>query len=160
MLLPFNCIPSAHGQPIQSPTATSTTAASATAEAPPPTDEIKGGVSGGGLPPPQHQHQQGSYSNGKAKGKDLQVEETEHHEHKDEISPELEALLHTDPMHGLNDEEVQKRLDHFGPNELKENKKNPILKFLGYFTGAIAYLIEVACIISAVVGVNTRVFVF
>lgn len=88
------------------------------------------------------------------------MEETEHHEHKDEISPELEALLHTDPMQGLSDDEVQKRLEDFGPNELKENKKNPFLKFLGYFTGAIAYLIEVACIISAVVGVNTRVFVF
>ncbi|KAF9335297.1 hypothetical protein BGZ91_010539 [Linnemannia elongata] len=142
----------AHGQPIHSPTATSTTAASTTAEAPPPTDEIKGGVSGGDLPPPQQQHQQGGYSNGKAKGKSLQVEETEHHEHKDEISPELEVLLHTDPMSGLDDEEVEKRLATFGPNEIKENKKNPILKFLGYFTGAIAYLIEVACIISAVVG--------
>ncbi|KAK3816891.1 MAG: H(+)-ATPase [Linnemannia elongata] len=142
----------AQGQPIHSPTATFTTTASTTAEAPPPTDEIKGGVSGDGLPPPQQQHQQGSYSNGKAKGKDLQVEETEHHEHKDEISPELEALLHTDPMQGLSDDEVQKRLEDFGPNELKENKKNPFLKFLGYFTGAIAYLIEVACIISAVVG--------
>ncbi|KAF9120958.1 hypothetical protein BG015_005940, partial [Linnemannia schmuckeri] len=143
-------------QTIHSPTATPTTAASTTATAPPPTDEIKGGVGGGDLPPAQQQQQQqqqqGSYSNGKAKGKALQVEETEHHEHKDEISPELEALLHTDPMHGLDDEEVQKRLADFGPNELKENKKNPILKFLGYFTGAIAYLIEVACIISAVVG--------
>ncbi|KAK3830294.1 MAG: H(+)-ATPase [Linnemannia gamsii] len=78
-------------------------------------------------------------------------EETEHHEHKEEISPELEELLLTDPMHGLDDAEVERRRADFGPNELKEVKKNPILKFLGYFTGAIAYLIEVACIISAVV---------
>ncbi|KAF9571289.1 hypothetical protein EC968_000785 [Mortierella alpina] len=84
------------------------------------------------------------------KGK-LEVEEAEHHEHKDEISPELEALLQTDPTHGLTTAEATARLERFGPNELAEVKRNPFLKFLGYFTGAIAYLIEVACIISAVV---------
>ena len=81
------------------------------------------------------------------------MEEQEHHEHKDEISTELEALLHTDPSQGLTDQEVEERVVQFGRNELKEVKKNPILKFLGYFTGAIAYLIEVACIIAAVVQV-------
>ncbi|KAI1306104.1 hypothetical protein EDD11_004871 [Mortierella claussenii] len=85
------------------------------------------------------------------KGGNLQVEEQEHHEHKDQISPELEAQLQTDPMQGLSDQEVEERRAQWGPNELKEVKKNPILKFLGYFTGAIAYLIEIACIISAVV---------
>ncbi|KAG0055348.1 hypothetical protein BGZ83_008868 [Gryganskiella cystojenkinii] len=84
-------------------------------------------------------------------GGHLEVEEQEHHEHKDEISPELETQLHTDPMHGLTDQEVEERRAQWGANELKEIKKNPILKFLGYFTGAIAYLIEVACIIAAVV---------
>ncbi|KAG0294620.1 hypothetical protein BGZ96_000814 [Linnemannia gamsii] len=84
------------------------------------------------------------------KGK-LEVEETEHHEHKDEISPELEALLQTNPKYGLTEAEVAERLARFGPNQLAEVKRNPLLKFLGYFTGAIAYLIEVACIISAVV---------
>ncbi|KFH67593.1 hypothetical protein MVEG_06325 [Podila verticillata NRRL 6337] len=84
------------------------------------------------------------------KGK-LEVEEAEHHEHKDEISPELEALLQTDPTKGLTTAEAAERLARFGPNELAEVKRNPLLKFLGYFTGAIAYLIEVACIISAVV---------
>ncbi|KAF9202076.1 hypothetical protein BGZ49_007745 [Haplosporangium sp. Z 27] len=93
----------------------------------------------------------GSNSKKKEKGGGLEVEEQEHHEHKDQISPELEALLHTDPMQGLTDQEVEERRAQWGANELKEVKKNPILKFLGYFTGAIAYLIEVACIISAVV---------
>ncbi|KAG0302810.1 hypothetical protein BGZ98_007208 [Dissophora globulifera] len=81
----------------------------------------------------------------------LEIEEAEHHEHEDEISPELEALLKTDPKVGLTASEVAERLAQFGPNELAEVKRNPLLKFLGYFTGAIAYLIEVACIISAVV---------
>ncbi|KAG0080239.1 hypothetical protein BGZ93_002996, partial [Podila epicladia] len=86
-----------------------------------------------------------------AKGGKLEVEEAEHHEHKDEISPELEALLQTDPTKGLTSAEAAERLARFGLNELAEVKRNPLLKFLGYFTGAIAYLIEVACIISAVV---------
>ncbi|KAF9186399.1 hypothetical protein BGZ51_002042 [Haplosporangium sp. Z 767] len=81
----------------------------------------------------------------------LEVEETEHHEHNDEISPELEALLHTDPKHGLTSTEAASRFSRFGPNQLTEVKRNPFFKFLSYFTGAIAYLIEIACIISAVV---------
>ncbi|KAG0259918.1 hypothetical protein DFQ27_003808 [Actinomortierella ambigua] len=85
------------------------------------------------------------------KGGTLEVEEQHHHEHKDEISPELEQLLHTDPSKGLTNEEADQRRLTFGPNEIKENKRNPILKFLSYFTGAIAYLIEVACIVSAIV---------
>ncbi|KAG0227930.1 hypothetical protein BGW41_003595, partial [Actinomortierella wolfii] len=84
------------------------------------------------------------------KGK-LEVEEAEHHEHEDEISPELEALLHTDPLKGLTTEEAKRRFETFGPNQLAEVKRNPILKFLSYFTGAIAYLIIIATIISGVV---------
>ncbi|KAG0028897.1 hypothetical protein BGZ82_008213 [Podila clonocystis] len=87
----------------------------------------------------------------KKKGGNLEVEHVDHHEHKDEVSPELEALLQTDPAKGLTNAEVDERRAQWGPNELKEVRKNPILKFLSYFTGAIAYLIEVACIISAVV---------
>src|ERR1700744_4469486 len=71
------------------------------------------------------------------KGKNLEVEEAEHHEHSDEISPELEALLQTDPKHGLTTAEAAERLARFGPNELAEVKRNPLLKFLSYFTGAI-----------------------
>ncbi|KAI8372448.1 plasma-membrane proton-efflux P-type ATPase [Blakeslea trispora] len=86
------------------------------------------------------------------KKEDLQFEDHEHVEHEDEISPELELLLHTDPSTGLTSAEVAERLEKFGPNELPERKRNPIIKFLLYFTGPIAYLIEIACIIAAVVG--------
>ncbi len=34
---------------------------------------------------------------------------------------------------GLADEEAKARLTRFGPNELAEEKTNPILKFLSYF---------------------------
>ncbi|KAI7903968.1 plasma-membrane proton-efflux P-type ATPase [Cokeromyces recurvatus] len=83
---------------------------------------------------------------------EAQFEEHEHVEHEDEISPELELLLHTDPSSGLSSTEVAERTQKFGLNELPERKRNPILKFLLYFTGPIAYLIEIACIIAAIVG--------
>ena len=84
----------------------------------------------------------------------VEIEEQAHHEHVEEISPELEALLHTDPLQGLSDDEVGRRRETFGRNELIEKKTHPLLKFLSYFTGAIAYLIEIAVIFAAVVGVS------
>ncbi|KAF9400467.1 hypothetical protein BGX21_004243 [Mortierella sp. AD011] len=90
----------------------------------------------------------------KAGGKvgNVEIEEQVHHEHVEEISPELEALLHTDPLKGLTDDEVEQRREAFGRNELVEKKRHPLLKFLSYFTGAIAYLIEIAVICAAIVG--------
>ncbi|KAI8096835.1 plasma-membrane proton-efflux P-type ATPase [Halteromyces radiatus] len=90
--------------------------------------------------------------NNEKAGKEEEFEEQEHIEHEDEISPELEALLHTDPSIGLTSAEVQERLQQFGHNELPERKANPFLKFIRYFMGPISYLIEIACIIAAVVG--------
>ncbi|CAO3591116.1 unnamed protein product [Absidia cylindrospora] len=84
--------------------------------------------------------------------KEVEFEEHEHVEHEDEISPELEALLHTDAEIGLTTAEVQERLIQFGHNELPERRPNPFLKFIRYFMGPISYLIEIACIIAAVVG--------
>jgi plasma-membrane proton-efflux P-type ATPase len=82
----------------------------------------------------------------------VEFEEHQHVEHEDEISPELELLLHTDPSHGLTSTEVEERQTRFGMNELPDKKTNPFLKFFGYFTGPISYLIEIACIIAAIVG--------
>ncbi|KAG0210122.1 hypothetical protein BGX28_009663 [Mortierella sp. GBA30] len=64
---------------------------------------------------------------------------------------ELEELLRTDPSKGLSTEEANKRLRTFGPNELAEVKRSQIWKFLGYFVGPIAFLIELAAIISVIV---------
>ncbi|KAI8393358.1 plasma-membrane proton-efflux P-type ATPase [Radiomyces spectabilis] len=82
----------------------------------------------------------------------VQFEEQQHHEHEDEIAPELEVLLHTEPLQGLSTAEVADRQAKFGLNELPERKTNPFLKFFSYFTGPISYLIEIACIIAAIVG--------
>jgi H+-transporting ATPase len=50
---------------------------------------------------------------------------------------------------GLTQDEAKKRLADCGPNELEENKENPLLKFLSYFWGPIPWMIEIAVILSA-----------
>ncbi|KAJ2380469.1 hypothetical protein GGI05_006298, partial [Coemansia sp. RSA 2603] len=83
--------------------------------------------------------------------KDAEFEDHHHVEVSEELPPELEALLKTEPLKGLSSSEVDERLAQFGRNEIVEKKTNPFLKFLSYFTGAIAYLIELAFILSGVV---------
>ena len=66
--------------------------------------------------------------------------------------PEVEKKLGTSPE-GLSQAEAERRLTEYGPNELKEEKTNPIpiLKFLSYFWGPIPWMIEAAVILSGVV---------
>jgi H+-transporting ATPase len=52
---------------------------------------------------------------------------------------------------GLTQAEAEKRQTKYGPNELVEEKQNPLLKFLGYFWGPIPWMIEAAVILSGVV---------
>ncbi|KAJ3064996.1 hypothetical protein HDU98_011606, partial [Podochytrium sp. JEL0797] len=82
--------------------------------------------------------------------KPLKMEEAVHVEVEEDIPPELEALLHTEPLQGLTDAEVASRTAQFGLNEIPEVKTNPFLKFLGFFLGPISYLLEIACILSGV----------
>jgi H+-transporting ATPase len=65
--------------------------------------------------------------------------------------PEVEKKLASSPD-GLTRVEAQKRLTQYGPNEIEEKKTNPFLKFLSYFWGPIPWMIEVAVILSGVVG--------
>jgi H+-transporting ATPase len=53
---------------------------------------------------------------------------------------------------GLSSDEALKRLDEYGFNEISEKKKNPIVKFLKYFWGPIPWMIEIAIVISAIIG--------
>jgi H+-transporting ATPase len=64
--------------------------------------------------------------------------------------PELLKKLGSSPD-GLSQAEAQKRLAQYGPNEIKEKKDNPILKFLTYFWGPIPWMIEAAVILSGIV---------
>ena len=65
--------------------------------------------------------------------------------------PEVEKKLESSPD-GLSQAEAQARLTRYGPNEIEEKKTNPLLKFLSYFWGPIPWMIEVAVILSGVVG--------
>ncbi len=53
---------------------------------------------------------------------------------------------------GLDSAEVEKRLQVYGPNEITEKKKNPIIEFLMNFWGPIQWMIEAAAIISLIIG--------
>jgi H+-transporting ATPase len=64
---------------------------------------------------------------------------------------EVEKKLGSSPE-GLTQAEAQKRLTQYGPNELTEKKTNLFLKFLSYFWGPIPWMIEIAVILSGVVG--------
>ena len=63
---------------------------------------------------------------------------------------EVEKRLNSSPE-GLAQAEADKRLGQYGPNEIKEKKTNPILKFLSYFWGPIPWMIEAAVMLSGVV---------
>ncbi|HEY5234630.1 MAG TPA: cation-transporting P-type ATPase, partial [Rhabdochlamydiaceae bacterium] len=63
---------------------------------------------------------------------------------------EVEKKLGYSPD-GLTQAEAAKRLTQYGANELVEKKTHPLLKFLSYFWGPIAWMIEIAVILSAVV---------
>jgi len=69
---------------------------------------------------------------------------------KDMPMPELQAKLKSSPA-GITQEEAQKRLTQYGPNEIEEKKTNLFLKFLSYFWGPIPWMIEIAVILSGVV---------
>ncbi|KAI9314072.1 plasma-membrane proton-efflux P-type ATPase [Dichotomocladium elegans] len=70
----------------------------------------------------------------------------------DEVAPHLEPYLQTLPTQGLSEEQVAERRDRFGRNEFLENKRNKLLHFLSFFTGAISYLMEISVILTAVTG--------
>lgn len=65
---------------------------------------------------------------------------------------EVLAALQAVPGEGLSSAEADRRLQQYGPNAIVEKEKSLARKLLGYFTGPIAYLIEAAAAISAVLG--------
>jgi H+-transporting ATPase len=59
-----------------------------------------------------------------------------------------EDQLQTDTQIGLTESEVIARRKKYGLNQMKEEKENLILKFLGYFIGPIQFVMEVCGLIS------------
>ena len=52
---------------------------------------------------------------------------------------------------GLSAAEASRRLEEYGPNEITEKRVNPLRKFLTYFWSPIAWMIEIAIVLSAVI---------
>ncbi|HII59985.1 TPA: plasma-membrane proton-efflux P-type ATPase [Methanocaldococcus jannaschii] len=64
---------------------------------------------------------------------------------------EIEEEYKTSIKTGLSTEEAKKRLKIYGYNEIPEKKVHPIIKFLSYFWNPIAWMIEIAAILSAII---------
>lgn len=69
-----------------------------------------------------------------------------------------EELLQTSTRTGLNATEVLTRRKRYGLNQMKEEKENLILKFLGFFVGPIQFVMEVSCPIPTRLGMRTLFF--
>jgi H+-transporting ATPase len=66
--------------------------------------------------------------------------------------PLHEALTELDSSpQGLSSAQAQSRLARYGPNEIAEKHRNPVLAFLGYFWAPIPWMIEVALVLSLLV---------
>ncbi|KAK5157175.1 hypothetical protein LTR04_005504 [Oleoguttula sp. CCFEE 6159] len=57
--------------------------------------------------------------------------------------------LNADIKQGLTNAEVENRRKRFGFNEISTEKENLFLKFLGFFTGPILYVMELAVVLAA-----------
>jgi len=78
-------------------------------------------------------------------------EESSHIDAKGKPSTDLFRALGSSAQ-GLSDAEAKARLSTYGRNELPEKKKNPLLRFLGYFWAPIPWMIEAAIVLSAIIG--------
>ena len=65
---------------------------------------------------------------------------------------DVPAQLDVTPNAGLTASEAKARLARYGPNALPEKHVSPWRKVLGYLTGPIAFMIEAAAIVSAILG--------
>ncbi len=54
------------------------------------------------------------------------------------------------PLTGLTSEQARQLLQQYGENALREERVNPLVKFLGYFWGPIPWMIEIAAVLSGV----------
>ncbi|KAF4175048.1 hypothetical protein CNMCM8694_002044 [Aspergillus lentulus] len=58
-------------------------------------------------------------------------------------------MLQTDPEKGLSEIEAQHRRRKYGPNRMKEEKENLLLKFLSFFVGPVQFVMEGAAVLAA-----------
>ncbi|MCX5870165.1 MAG: plasma-membrane proton-efflux P-type ATPase [Deltaproteobacteria bacterium] len=66
--------------------------------------------------------------------------------------PDTLAALHINPDIGLTHAEVDVRRKEHGYNEVAEQKRHPVLKFLGKFWGISAWMLELIMVLSVALG--------
>ena len=66
--------------------------------------------------------------------------------------PDTLSVLHVDPETGLTHAEVGVRRKEHGYNEVAEQKRHPVLKFLRKFWGISAWMLELIMVLSAALG--------
>ncbi|MCK6556452.1 plasma-membrane proton-efflux P-type ATPase [Candidatus Binatia bacterium] len=65
---------------------------------------------------------------------------------------EVLSRLAVQPDRGLGGAEAERRLARYGPNAIVEKERSLVARILGYFTGPIAFMIEAAAVVSALIG--------
>ncbi|KAH7153063.1 hypothetical protein EDB81DRAFT_868266 [Dactylonectria macrodidyma] len=85
---------------------------------------------------------------------DLESEDGHIEDEEEEVQPGggrvvPEDMLQTDSRVGLTESEVIARRRKYGLNQMKEEKENMILKFLGFFIGPIQFVMEGAAVLAA-----------
>ena len=101
------------------------------------------------------------------------LESEDGHQHEDEEDEQVgsgttrakvvpEELLQTSTVSGLTEAEVTNRRRKYGYNQMKEDKPNHILKFLGFFVGPIQFVMEVSkhCFFSLITPMHSQLFIF
>ena len=79
---------------------------------------------------------------------------------KNQTSDDFSALtidetlsrLESNPATGLTQTEVKQRIERYGPNVVEEKQQNPLIAFLKRFWGLTAWMLEIAIVISFVLG--------
>ncbi|MGC8969640.1 MAG: plasma-membrane proton-efflux P-type ATPase [Conexivisphaera sp.] len=65
---------------------------------------------------------------------------------------DLAAELGVDPGRGLSSAEAEERLRRYGPNEVPEKRRSPIMSFLSKFWGPGAWVLMAAAVMSGILG--------
>ena len=66
--------------------------------------------------------------------------------------PDTLAALRVNPEDGLTTSDVEARRKEYGYNEVAEEKRHPVLKFIRKFWGISAWMLELIMVLSAVLG--------
>jgi H+-transporting ATPase len=72
------------------------------------------------------------------------------------MAPEKAMEILNSGLDGLSEAEAAERLRRFGPNEIKERKRDPVLVFLKRYWGPMPWLLEFAMVLTVLLGHNTE----